>query len=140
MYQTGLAEPGASGPGRADRPADLTDRQLLVRVTSRLARCADGGTDADDWFPVATRWSRARAEAARALALCAMCPVRADCLELSMRQWDGAGRYGVWGGLLEAERAAIRKEWLSGVSVSRLLDTRTAEASQLDPANPSAAG
>jgi Transcription factor WhiB len=136
MHQTGLAEPGASG---ADRPADLTDRQLLVRVTSRLARCADGGTDADDWFPVATRWSRARAEAARALALCATCPVRADCLELSMRQWDGAGRYGVWGGLLEVERAVIRNEWLSGVSVSRLLDTSTAEASQLDQANRSAA-
>jgi WhiB family redox-sensing transcriptional regulator len=129
MYETGLAEAGASGLTGADRPADLTDRQLLVRVTSRLARCADSSADADDWFPVATRWSRARTEAARALALCAKCPVRAHCLELSMREWDGAGRYGVWGGLLEAERAAIRKEWLSGVSVSRLLETRTAEAS-----------
>jgi hypothetical protein len=126
MYQTGLTVPGASGQARADRPADLTDRQLLVRVTSPLARCTSGGADADDWFPVATRWSRARAEAARALALCAKCPVRSDCLELSMRQWDGAGRYGVWGGLLEAERAAIRKEWLSGVSASRLLETPTA--------------
>ena len=126
MYQTGLTEPGGSGQARPDRPGDLTERQLLVRVTSPLARCADEGADADDWFPVATRWSRARAEAARALALCARCPVRGDCLELSMRQWDGAGRYGVWGGLLETERAAIRKEWLSGVSVSRLLPSRTA--------------
>ncbi len=126
MYQTGLTVPGGSGQAGADRPDDLTDRQLLVRVTSPLARCADGGTDADDWFPVATRWSRARAEAARALALCAKCPVRSDCLELSMREWEGAGRYGVWGGLLEAERAAIRKEWLSGVSVRRLLEARTA--------------
>ena len=121
MYETGLVAPGGSGQARADRPGDLTDRQLLARVASPLARCAGGGADADDWFPVATRWSRARIEAARALALCAKCPVREDCLELSMRQWDGAGRYGVWGGLLEAERAAIRKEWLSGVSVSRLL-------------------
>ena len=126
MYQTGLAEPGGAGPARADRPADLSERQLMVRVMSPLARCASGGTDADDWFPVATRWSRARTEAARALALCMKCPVRGDCLELSMRQWDGAGRYGVWGGLLEGERAAIRKEWLSGVGVSRLLETRTA--------------
>lgn len=126
MYDTGLVVPAASGPARAHRPGDLTDRQLLVRVTSPLARCAGGGADADDWFPVATQWSQARTEAARALALCAKCPVRGDCLELSMRQWDGAGRYGVWGGLLEAERAAIRKEWLSGTSVSRLLETRTA--------------
>jgi len=125
MSQTGLTVPGGSGQARTDRPGDLTDRQLLVRVTSPLARCASGGADADDWFPVATRWSRARKEAARALALCRKCPVRGDCLELSMREWDGAGRYGVWGGLLEAERAAIRKEWLSGVDVSQLLETRT---------------
>jgi hypothetical protein len=120
MYETGLAARGAAGQARAGRPGDLSDRQLSVRVTSPLARCAD----ADDWFPVATRWSRARTEAARALALCMKCPVRGDCLELSMRQWDGAGRYGVWGGLLEAERAVIRPEWLSGVSVGRLLEIR----------------
>ncbi len=126
MYETGLATPGDAGQARASRPGDLTDRQLLVRVTSPLAQCAGGGADADDWFPVSTRWSRARTEAARALALCMKCPVRGDCLELSMREWDGAGRYGVWGGLLEGERAAIRTEWLSGVSVSRLLTTRTA--------------
>lgn len=75
----------------------------------------------DEWFPVATRWNQARAEAAHALALCAACPVRAECLELSMRQWVESGRYGVWGGLLEAERAAARKQWLTGVSVIRLL-------------------
>jgi hypothetical protein len=31
------------------------------------------------------------------------------------------GRQGVWGGLLEVERAAVRKRWLAGVSVVRLL-------------------
>jgi WhiB family transcriptional regulator, redox-sensing transcriptional regulator len=124
MSQTGLASPGVTGQPRPGRPADLTTRQLMVRVTSPLALCASGGADADEWFPVATRWSRARTEAARALALCEKCPVRADCLELSMRQWDGAGRYGVWGGLLETERAAIRQEWLSGTSVTHLLATR----------------
>jgi hypothetical protein len=41
--------------------------------------------------------------------------------ELSMRQWDQAGRHGVWGGLLEAERATVRTRWLVGASVVRLL-------------------
>ncbi|MGP8002137.1 MAG: WhiB family transcriptional regulator [Streptosporangiaceae bacterium] len=124
MRQTGLAAPGIAGQALPGRPGDLTDRQLMVRVTSPLARCAGGSAEADEWFPVATRWTRARAEAARALALCERCPVRADCLELSMRQWNAAGRYGVWGGLLEIERAAIRKQWLGGVSVTRLLAAR----------------
>ena len=39
----------------------------------------------------------------------------------SVRQWDEAGRYGVWGGLLEAERAAVRAQWLAGVNVVQLL-------------------
>jgi hypothetical protein len=47
--------------------------------------------------------------------------VRAECLEFSMRQWCEVGRHGVWGGLLEVERAAVRKHWLAGVSVVRLL-------------------
>jgi hypothetical protein len=43
------------------------------------------------------------------------------------------GRHGVWGGLLEVERAAVREHWLVGVSVVRLLvrgheDRQTAEA------------
>ena len=40
-----------------------------------------------------------------------------------MRQWGEVGRHGVWGGLLEAERAAVRKQWLAGASVVRLLET-----------------
>jgi WhiB family redox-sensing transcriptional regulator len=112
------AEMGWAG---RDEPAQLTDRQLLERVTSRQARCVAAGVDPDAWFPVATRWQQARAEAAAALALCAACPVRAECLELSMRQWAEAGRHGVWGGLLEAERAAVREQWLAGTSIIRLL-------------------
>ena len=99
----------------------LTARQLLGRVSSRLARCVSSDVDPDEWFPVANRWETARTEAARALALCAACPVRRECLEFSMRHWDGAGRYGVWGGLLEPERAAAHAQWLTGTSVLSLL-------------------
>ena len=109
------------GAGASPDPAQLSDRQLLERVTSTRARCVGTAVDPDAWFPVATRWQQARAEAASALALCAVCPVRAECLEFSMRQWGEVGRHGVWGGLLEAERAAVREQWLAGVSVVRLL-------------------
>jgi hypothetical protein len=38
------------------------------------------------------------------------CPARAQCLELSLRHWD-IGKHGVWGGLIAAERAALRHRW-----------------------------
>ena len=139
MYQTGLAGPGAAGPARADRPADLTDRQLMVRVTSPQARCANDGADADDWFPVATRAEPGPRRGGPGAGVVRDVP---GTFRLPGAVHAAVGRRrALWrrGGLLEAERAAIRKEWLSGVSVSRLLDTRTAEASQLDPRNPSPA-
>jgi hypothetical protein len=111
----------ASRPERA-KPASLTDEQLTGCVMSPLARCAVTAIDPDEWFPVATTAKAARAEAKRALALCVVCPVRAECLELSLRHWRAIGRHGIWGGLVEAERAAVRREWLAGTEVTTLLE------------------
>jgi hypothetical protein len=65
---------------RADRPepASLTDDELASRVMSPLARCSGPAADPDEWFPVAAVVTAARAEAERALALCAACPIRAE--------------------------------------------------------------
>jgi hypothetical protein len=101
---------------------NMPDGQLTAVVTSSLARCSGDSGNPDDWFPVATRPARARTEAARALALCAQCPVRAQCLELSMRLWQSSGRHGVWGGLLAADRAEVYREWKRGVPVATLLE------------------
>jgi hypothetical protein len=111
----------AGQPERAN-PATLTDEQLSGWVMSPLARCAVTAIDPDEWFPVATTAKAARAEAAHALALCMVCPVRAECLELSLRHWHAVGRHGVWGGLVETERAAVRREWLAGTEVTTLLE------------------
>jgi Transcription factor WhiB len=104
---------------RSADPADLSADRLAASMV--LAECVDSVLEPDDWFPVATNPARARAEAACALALCAVCPVRAQCLELSMRLWDAGGQYGIWGGLVEADRAAARAAWLAGVPATDLL-------------------
>jgi hypothetical protein len=92
-----------------------------MSVTSSLARCAHSVVDPDEWFPVASKPALARAEAGRALALCRVCPVRAECLELSMRAWHTGGRHGIWGGFIAADRAAARAEWMAGVPATALV-------------------
>lgn len=100
----------AGTPRGRERSAPLTDRALWARV-GRKARCADGILDPDEWFPVSPVAETARREAARAIAICAACPVSAECLELAMRHWY-VGQHGVWGGLVAAERVALRNRWL----------------------------
>ena len=79
--------------------------------TMRLAGRADGPltavSPADHMAPVAAT-SRARLEAAAAIAICATCPVRGHCLTLSLRHWDIA-QHGIWGGLIAADRARLRR-------------------------------
>ena len=87
----------------------LSDDVLWARV-ARYARCAGSGLGPDEWFPVSIEPARARQEAAAAIAVCTGCPVRAQCLELSLRDWD-IGQHGVWGGLVAADRARLRRRW-----------------------------
>jgi transcription factor WhiB len=77
----------------------------------RQARCAESSLDADVWFPVSPGAQQARQEAAAAIAICKDCPVRSQCLALSLRHWD-VGQHGVWGGMVAAERASLRRQML----------------------------
>jgi Transcription factor WhiB len=90
----------------------LTDDAVWARVASH-ARCADSGLDPDQWYPVSTEPARARYEAAAAIAVCTSCPVRAQCLELSLRHWD-VGQHGVWGGLVATDRAHLLRRRPAG--------------------------
>ena len=88
-------------------PGPVTDYRLWARVT-RHARCVGSGLDPDEWFPVSAEPATARHEAAAAIAVCATCLVRVECLELSLRHWD-VGQHGIWGGLVPADRARLRR-------------------------------
>ena len=88
-------------------PGPINGQALWARVI-RHARCAEGSLDPDQWFPVSTEAGKARHEAVAAIAICTACGVRAECLALSLRHWD-IGQHGVWGGLVAAERAALRR-------------------------------
>ena len=90
-------------------PHPVTGDASWARV-ARRARCADSGLDPDAWFPVSVEPAGARREAAAAIAVCGRCPVRAQCLALSLRHWD-IGQHGVWGGLIAPDRAQLRRLW-----------------------------
>jgi hypothetical protein len=89
-------------------PADGTSWAQVIGQ----ARCADANLDADEWFPVSVHPESARREAAAAIAVCDACPVRSQCLTLSLSHWD-IGQHGVWGGLVPAERSALRRRRLA---------------------------
>lgn len=88
--------------------ADLSSRELSLVVAVNAA-CAHGDADPDWWFPVSVSTDATRREAADALRVCKTCPVRARCLELSLRHWK-IGQHGIWGGTLPAERKALRDQ------------------------------
>jgi hypothetical protein len=75
----------------------------------RHALCRYVSLDPDQWFPASVEVESARQEAAAAIAICHGCPVRAQCLAISLHCWD-IGQHGVWGGLVSAERARLRSQ------------------------------
>jgi Transcription factor WhiB len=95
-------------PAAVSAAARPVPRSGLVARVIRYARCADSTLDPDQWFPVSAEADKARHEAAAAITVCTTCLVRTQCLELSLRHWD-IGQHGVWGGLVPADRAALRR-------------------------------
>jgi hypothetical protein len=84
-----------------------SDQILCLRVMERGA-CSTSQLSPDDWYPVSASAEDARHEAADAIAVCAACRVRAECLELAVRNW-AVGQHGVWGGTVPAERERLRR-------------------------------
>jgi WhiB family redox-sensing transcriptional regulator len=67
------------------------------------ARCKD--EDPELFFPIGTA-GPAAAQIEEAKAICMQCEVRTECLEWAMATGQDAG---VWGGLSEEERRALRR-------------------------------
>jgi WhiB family transcriptional regulator, redox-sensing transcriptional regulator len=67
------------------------------------ARCRD--VDPELFFPVGTT-GPAEAQVQSAKAICTLCTVREECLQWAL---DTAQDAGVWGGLSEEERRAMRR-------------------------------
>lgn len=67
------------------------------------ARCKD--EDPELFFPIGTT-GPAAVQIERARSVCLQCEVRAECLEWAMITGQDAG---VWGGLSEEERRALRR-------------------------------
>src|SRR6516225_3018977 len=111
----------ASNPP-AHVPDPVADYGSWAQVI-RHARCADSGLDPEAWFPVSAKPAAARREAAAAIAVCTICLVRVQCLKLSLRHWD-IGQHGIWGGLVAADRARLRRllstghGWRRGTTVA----------------------
>ncbi len=67
------------------------------------SRCI--GEDPELFFPIGTT-GPAIEQAAKAIEICNLCPVRAECLEWALDTCQDAG---VWGGLGEEDRREIRR-------------------------------
>ena len=89
----------------------------------RHALCRYVSLDPDQWFPASAEAEPARHEAAAAIAICHGCPVRAQCLAVSLRYWD-IGQHGVWGAW---SRPSARP---CGASAGQLSDSRNPGAPQ----------
>jgi hypothetical protein len=130
---TGRPLTAVTSLGRMASPVPASTDQALWDRVARYARCADGGLDPDEWFPVSADARMARQQAAAAIAVCATCPVRGQCLALSLRHW-GIGQHGVWGGLVAADRARLRArlsaDRTGGRGVAGVRDARAAVMSR----------
>ena len=71
----------------------------------KYAACRRPGVDPELFFPVSESGPAAR-QVAAAKAICARCPVAADCRAWALRAGEPAG---IWGGTTPTERQLLRR-------------------------------
>jgi WhiB family transcriptional regulator, redox-sensing transcriptional regulator len=91
---------------RSDRSATAATRFSTAEPSPGswldLAACRE--VDPEIFFPISTTVA-ALSQIHEAQAICARCPVAADCLDWALRTGQG---HGVWGGTTPEERRALR--------------------------------
>lgn len=94
---------------RLREAAELRSSELRDR-TQRQGLCAGDPEHADDWFlpePATTSTGARLAYEREAERLCSPCPVRAECLEVALRNEVGRPSWGIWGGLAPWQRVLL---------------------------------
>lgn len=95
---------GSIGVGPSAQALQLLDDEA-ASAWRRQASCRT--LDPSLFFPAGASGTEAQ-DIAAAKAICASCPVAAPCREFALATNQ---EYGVWGGLDEEERRAIRRVW-----------------------------
>ena len=86
---------------RSTRRADMI--RLMHERWIQQAKCVTHVLDPDAFYAT-TRTKRGAVKAA--LAMCAVCPVRRECLQNAL---DNRDPWGIWGGSTERQRARMRR-------------------------------
>lgn len=108
--------------------------QPLVEVWDWQRRAACRNLDSSTFFhPDGERGPRRQQREDRAKAVCAGCPVRAECLEHSLRVQEP---YGIWGGVSETERPRLRRALAAGLDHRVAVVVTASEGSGQDPLPP----
>ncbi len=82
-------------------------------VWAWTARAACRGMDPDTFFPGRGAPTR------EAKAVCARCPVKADCLKAALEERE---RFGIWGGFSERERRRLRRRVNAGADLEAVVE------------------
>lgn len=82
-----------------------------VWAWTALAACR--GMDPDTFFPGRGAPTR------EAKAVCARCPVKAECLKAALEERE---RFGIWGGFSERERRRLRRRVNQGADVEVVVE------------------
>jgi WhiB family redox-sensing transcriptional regulator len=105
MLLASATEVTSRQPGMTSLQRSRRGRQEPEMSWEDRAACA--GTDGQVFFaPDGEREPAREIREARAAAICAPCPVRAECLDHALRN---SVKHGIWGGLNKDERARERR-------------------------------
>lgn len=106
----GRTHPPIAGPAKAQRSPEPPAVHRRAQAGEWLTLAACRGLDPELFFP-------GQGEATGpAKAVCAVCPVQAECLELALTNRE---KFGVWGGKSDRERRAIRRARAQGARAAR---------------------
>jgi WhiB family redox-sensing transcriptional regulator len=110
---------------------------LLTESREWMEDAACRGKGPDRWFPAQrgeTRRGAGRRAFAKARAVCALCPVRVDCLAYAEKLGE---EHGMWGGLTPDERHQRRKDRDAGLFVDPAPEIAGLTPPQRRPRTPS---